>query len=124
MWTYEQSTGRLLKGDVFAVRGYSGYMDGHNNPGMQDVRGIGPVPQGDYDILEAVEMVTDHGPYVLRLRPCAGTNTFGRDGFLMHGDSKEHPGLASHGCIILPFAVRELVHNSGDRLLRVVSGVV
>jgi hypothetical protein len=37
----------------------------------------------------------------------------------MHGDSKEHPGCASQGCIILPRPVREQVWHSGDRELEV-----
>ena len=30
------------------------------------------------------------------------TETHRRSGFLMHGDSKPHPGSASNGCIVLP----------------------
>jgi hypothetical protein len=43
-----------------------------------------------------------HGPYVLRLEPASGTDTFGRSGFLMHGDSKKSPGCAFEGCVIMP----------------------
>src|ERR1035438_5538324 len=39
---------------------------------------------------------------VQALTPESGTNTFGREGFLIHGDSVQNPGTASHGCIILP----------------------
>jgi hypothetical protein len=39
----------------------------------------------------------------------------------MHGDSKAHPGSASHGCVILPRATREEVWQSGDRELEVVA---
>ena len=49
--------------------------------------------------------------------------THGRSGLLMHGDSKEHPGSASHGCVILPRSVREEVWQSGDRDLEVVAEV-
>jgi hypothetical protein len=54
------------------------------------------------------------------LKPAASTNTFGRSGFLMHGDSTQSPGSASQGCIIMPRPVREQVWNSGDRDLKVV----
>jgi len=60
---------------------------------------------------------------VLKLNPAPSTDTHGRGGFLMHGDSKEHPGSASHGCVILPRAVREEVWNSGDRELEVVAEI-
>ena len=58
-----------------------------------------------------------------RLKPCADTPTFGRDGFLLHGDSKESPGRASHGCVIMPRSVREQVWKSGDRDLEVVAEI-
>jgi hypothetical protein len=59
----------------------------------------------------------------LKLNPAAATETFGRSGFLMHGDSKEHPGCASHGCVILPRAVREQVWTSGDSDLEVLAEI-
>ena len=65
----------------------------------------------------------DHGPCVLRLEPSAQTDTRGRSGFLIHGDSKTQPGTASHGCIILPRVVREQVWQSGDRDLEVLAEV-
>src|ERR1022692_2365841 len=56
---------------------------------------------------------TDHGPYVLTLKPAPDTLTFGRGGFLLHGDSKESPGCASHGCVISPLELRERARQSG-----------
>jgi hypothetical protein len=47
---------------------------------------------------------------------------FGRDGFLIHGDSVEHPGTASHGCIIMSRAIREAIAQSDDHELNVVAG--
>jgi hypothetical protein len=41
----------------------------------------------------------------------------------MHGDSKEHPGCASEGCVILPRTVREQVWSSGDHDLKVVAEI-
>jgi hypothetical protein len=52
--------------------------------------------------------------------PDRGTETFGRSEFRIHGDSIAHPGMASHGCIILPRAVRDAIWRSGDRALEVV----
>ena len=62
-----------------------------------------------------------HGPFVLRLTPAPTNEMFGRDGFLIHGDSIEHPGSASHGCIILPRAIREAIAKSDDDTLHVVA---
>jgi hypothetical protein len=56
----------------------------------------------------------------MALTPEPGTDTLGRDGFLIHGDSVENPGTASHGCIILPRAVRDQISASGDKQIQVV----
>ncbi|CAM3609059.1 hypothetical protein VA7868_03548 [Vibrio aerogenes CECT 7868] len=60
------------------------------------------------------------GIYSLRLRPDAGNQMFGRNGFMIHGDSRVHPGRASEGCIILRFHVRQQIWLSNDRQLEVV----
>jgi len=119
-WTYAQKTGELQQDGKHVVNGYSGFAEGKNNPAMQGVSNVGPIPQGEWTIAGPPANTPDHGPYVLRLEPSAETNAFGRSGFLMHGDSKEHPGCASHGCIIVPRDVRERVWTSGDRELEVI----
>jgi len=121
MWTYAQKTGELLQDGQHVAGGYSGFDNGKNNPDMQAVPDVGPIPQGEWTIVGPPVNTAGHGPYVLRLEPAHGTNTFGRSGFLMHGDSIEAPGCASHGCVIMPRAVREQVWNSGDRELQVVA---
>jgi len=45
---------------------------------------------------------------------------FGRRGFLIHGDSKLHPGTASKGCIILPRWARELIVKDGVDTIEVI----
>jgi len=90
---------------------------------MQSVRNVGPIPQGDWTINGPPVNAAEHGLYVLRLGPKDGTETFGRTGFLMHGDSKSAPGTASQGCVIMPRTVREQVWNSGDRDLQVVAEI-
>lgn len=122
-WTYAQKTGDLEQDGRHVATGYSGTGDGKNNPNMQDVRNVGPIPEGDWTIGGPPINTENHGPYVLLLNPTAETETFGRSGFLMHGDSKEHPGGASEGCVILPRAVREKVWTSGDRDLKVVAEI-
>jgi hypothetical protein len=120
MWTYAQKSGDLLLDGQRVATGYSGIDNGKNNPAMQAVPNVGPIPQGDWTIVGPPVSTLDQGPFVLSLQPSAQTNTFGRSGFLMHGDSIESPGCASHGCVIMPRPTREQVWNSGDTDLEVV----
>ena len=122
-WNYAQTSGELQQDGKPVANGYSGAGEGKNNPAMQNVPNVGPIPDGDWTITGPPADTASHGPYVLKLNPADGTETFGRSGFLMHGDSKEHPGCASHGCVILPRAVREQVWNSGDRKLEVIAEI-
>jgi hypothetical protein len=120
MWTYAQKTGDLLQDGNAVATGYSGFDNGKNNPDMQAVHDVGPIPQGDWTIVGPPVNTAAHGPYVLTLTPAQATNTFGRSGFLMHGDAVNAPGTASRGCIIMPRTAREQVWNSGDTDLEVV----
>lgn len=99
--------------------GYSGHGEGKNNPALQETPNVGPIPYGLWRIVGPPFDTPTHGPFVMRLEPCEGTQTFGRDGFLIHGDSKIAAGTASHGCIVLPRATRERIWDSGDHLLTV-----
>lgn len=125
MWVYEQLTGKLTHNDKFVAKGYSGNGHGLNNPLFQNVKGVGPLPQGSYIISEPYDSPT-RGKFCMRLLPQPGTETYGRGDFLIHGDSIEFAGLmqASHGCIILDRATRQKIYDSDDVLLVVVSGVV
>jgi hypothetical protein len=127
MLIYRQISGLLLRdlptGAVVLATCYSGQPGStKNNPLAQNQVGAGPVPAGVYWIAEARD-TAEHGPVVLPLIAVTGTQTFGRSGFLIHGDSIKAPGTASHGCIIAPRPVREQIATMGDRLLVVVSGV-
>ena len=115
-----KQSGQLISpdGTVIAV-GYSGApLAGKNNPAMQQVRDVGPIPCGKYSI-GAPEYTVDHGPYVLRLTPDPANEMYGRAGFLIHGDSIVAPGNASKGCVIMPRFARERVFESGDLELEV-----
>jgi hypothetical protein len=118
MWTYDQATGQF-SGNGISSQGYSGFDDGKNNPAMQDVPDVGPIPRGSWLIARVIQWDPEKGPLVMVLSPAEGTETFGRPGFLIHGDSIEHPGEASHGCIILDHATRQAIVNSEDRELTV-----
>ena len=121
-WTYEQSTGKLISdsGEVVGI-GYSGLGNGRNNPQAEAIHQVGPIPCGLYTVQPPRDTQT-HGPFVLPLTPDPSNEMFGRDGFLMHGDSVRAPGTASLGCIIQSRDVREKVWQSGDRQLKVVTG--
>lgn len=124
MWWFSQTTGRITKdGSVFLCAAYSGHNEGRNNPKMQSVHNVGPIPVGLYTMQEPVDTPT-HGPFVIRLVPDVDNVMFGRDGFLIHGDSVEHPGTASQGCIIAPRYARERLWDTKDHQIRVVSGDV
>jgi len=120
MWIYAQKTGQLRQNGNLVATGYSGFEQGKNNPSMQAVHDVGPIPQGDWTISGPPVNTAEHGPFVLTLSPASGTNTFGRGGFLIHGDAINAPGTASKGCIIMPRPAREQVWNSGDTQLEVV----
>ena len=119
MWIYNQSNGTFSQDGQVVGHGYSGLGVGKNNPALQNLADVGPIPQAIYEIGPPFDTTT-HGPHVMALSPAEGANTFGRSGFLIHGDSMEHLGAASHGCIILAHDVRVLVSSSGDTQLQVV----
>jgi hypothetical protein len=119
-WRWDQSAGELSRDGELVSRGYSGFGRGKNNPSMQAAQGVGPIPAGRWRITERYDSA-NVGPYALKLEPCAGTETFGRSAFRIHGDSIRNPGTASHGCVVVPRKVREAVWRSGDRDLEVVS---
>lgn len=118
-WRWVQSVGQMSHNGQSVAFGYAGAGDGKNNPAMQDVHNVGPIPRGIYTIGEPCDTKT-HGPYVLHLTPDAANDMCGRAGFLIHGDSVVHPGTASEGCIILPRSIREKIWLSGDTTLEVV----
>ena len=119
MFTYQQSTGKLTNpnGDLVGV-GYSGLGDDKNVPASQDVAGKGPIPLGYWRATSVIN-APDTGPFSILLEPIEGNECFGRSGFRMHGDSLEHPGEASHGCIIMPRITREVFWR-GDHMLKVI----
>jgi hypothetical protein len=123
MWTYKQTNGDLSRDGAHVGSGYSGFEEGKNNPAMQNVPNRGPCPQGQYSIgkPECVDSPGPHGPFILRLTPNPANTMFGRDGFLIHGDSLNNPGAASHGCIIMGRLIRNAIAASGDHDLTVIA---
>jgi hypothetical protein len=120
MWKWDQSAGELTRDGAFVSRGYSGNGRGVNNPAMQSAQGVGPIPRGRWRMTELRLTGASTGPYTIVLEPEPGTDTLRRSAFRIHGDNARLDQSASHGCIILPRAVRQRIWNSGDRKLEVV----
>jgi len=121
MWRYEQSSGKLTDSTGFLVaRGYAGRGVGKNNPEMQSVHKVGPLPVGKY-IFGTPVPYSHLGPFAIPLIPDPTNEMFGRGDFYMHGDSIDDPGNASDGCMIQSHPIRDLVWNSDDHELEVVA---
>jgi hypothetical protein len=119
MWRWDQSAGELTRNGTFYGKGYAGFGTGKNSPSMQAAKGIGPIPRGKW-LMTGVKDSPNTGPFTIVLEPFPDTQTFGRSAFRIHGDSIRNPGTASHGCIILPRALRNRIWGSGDHEIEVV----
>jgi hypothetical protein len=112
---YNQKTG-MLKASNFSAEGYAGHGLGKNNPEMEHVKNIGPLPKGKYLIGKPYDS-PNTGPFTLPLIPDPSNKMYGRGDFKIHGDSINAPGTASHGCIILPRNIRMQINQSPDKYL-------
>ena len=114
---YYQKSGKLISNDgTLMCVGYSGHGEGKNNPDMQSVKAIGPIPRGVYIIGGAYDSKKT-GTLTIMLIPNFNNEMFGRGDFRIHGDSIKEPGTASHGCIIAPRNIRETIINGIDKKL-------
>lgn len=117
---YNQKTGELTTNSGVVIgKGYAGHGEGKNNPEMESVKNMGPLPKGVYLIGEPYDSGKT-GPFTLPLIPEYGNEMYGRSEFKIHGDNITDPGNASHGCIILPRAIRAQIHNCADKKLEVI----
>ena len=114
-WSWDQSEGALYFDGRWVARGYSGRGEGRNNPAMEAVRGVGPIPAGRWRI-GLPRTSTRTGPHVMDLTPM-GHDAHGRSAFQIHGDNAA--GDASSGCIVLPRAFRELISGGEISVLEV-----
>ena len=122
-WTYNQTTGSLYLDGELVGTGYSGHAAGRNNPAMQDVADVGPLPVGLYTIGKAYSHPR-LGPVTMNLTPDPLNRMFGRSAFRMHGDNVAHD--ASCGCVVQGYVTRSRVSeevDAGTNRLRVVSGL-
>lgn len=114
-WSWDQSEGGLYLDGRLLGRGYSGRGAGRNNPAMEAVREVGPIPAGRWRI-GPPRTSARTGPHVMDLTP-VGHDAHGRSAFQIHGDNAA--GDASSGCIVLPRVHRELISKNGPRTLEV-----
>lgn len=125
MWKYDQSSGELTHNGLLISKGYSGKDKGKNNPKLQGLAGIGPIPAGLWKMVSIYDS-KNVGPRAIMLHAVDSTpnddthDPSGRGSFRIHGDSVRAPGTASRGCIILPRKVREQMWGSKDHELTVV----
>jgi hypothetical protein len=119
MWVYNSGSGDLYLFGTWVGAGYSGHGKGVNNPDYEHVPDVGPIPRGNWTI---GPFFTDaeKGPMVARLTAWPNTQTFGRSGFMFHGDNPAEDDSASLGCIVMPHDVRVRVDASGFNDLAVV----
>ena len=122
-WRYHQKTGKLEHADsdgdlVYIATGYSGAGEGKNNPALEHMANLGPIPRGRYQI-SAPRTSERTGLYVFDLIP-DGHDAYKRTDFQIHCNHKESPGSASTGCIVLGRAIREMISESDDNQLEVV----
>jgi hypothetical protein len=118
VFIYSQSTGELTRDGQLIGTGYAGHGSGKNDPQMQQVPNVGPLPQGFYTIGLAEEHAR-LGPMSMELDPDPDNQMFDRSEFFIHGDNPDHVGNSSDGCIVMPPAVRQAIAASGDDLLQV-----
>jgi hypothetical protein len=121
-WKYFQRTGVLCDSQGCGkATGYAGgncgkNPEGKNNPEMQNIPDVGPLPRGTYTMLAPVPH-PKLGPLAIPLKPDPSNEMFGRGGFYCHGDSIENPGNVSEGCIVMPLWIRAMLATSQDRVI-------
>ena len=116
-YVYHQSTGELTHDGQYVATGHSGAVgQGRDNPDMEGVQNVGPVPRGDYTVGPQFNS-PNTGPGAERLTPQPGTDTHGRTDLEIHGGRRDGNPDDSEGCIILPPSVR---HQLAGQTLHVV----
>jgi hypothetical protein len=121
MWTYQISTGELNNPDLpKPYIGYSGQPPSLNNPNNVAIHNQGPIPSGLWVGAELFRTGHHCGPFTITLLSMPGTETYGRDGIMMHGGFASGAMTASHGCIVQGLEARVSFWNSDSHLLNVI----
>ena len=125
-WEYCQNTGAInfvnnITGQVTPIdKGFSGHMQGFNNPSLQAVPYVGPIPVGEYLISQPIFNDAHLVGPVFNLTPINGTNTYTRKDLMIHGGNPHNYTLSSLGCIIAGPLTRWKIAFSGDQDLHVI----
>ena len=130
--SYNQVTGEFTNENSEVIaKGWAGHGVGKNAPEHQMDHELGPLPQGVYAIGPWGDWSTQNypkhlGPLIASLTQVEG-ESYGRDGFFIHGPGGPDPLQSSKGCIEVYRIDREHVamvtRGPGDRL-KVVGPVV
>lgn len=103
MFTYHQRTGKLEHDRLGLIGfGHSGDPEagGMDNPAMQNVKSVGPLPVGDYTIGPPEDRPQHTGLYSLALTPWPKNVMFNRGSFYIHGGRVGQAlGVGGQGCI-------------------------
>ncbi len=121
MYVYHQKTGAIFSDSgVLLGTGAAGQGAGLNNPDMEAVVNIGPLPRGFYKIGIPYHH-PELGPLTMDLIPQPGNEMHGRDDFRIHGFAFVHPELSSQGCICQTEPVRQFIadHINVENMLAV-----
>jgi RHS repeat-associated protein len=112
-YIFDVRAGRFYGIDgTVSSRAYAGRHEGLNNPDMQAVHDMGPLPTGTYTL--GANKNRHKAADCFRLTPSPGTDTMDRGGFWIHrGNFRQPPGNSSKGCICLPDEIRQLL-RPGD----------
>ena len=131
-WIYSQKYGNTYykneeTGEIKKIAtGYAGKGTGVNNPDMQHVRDVGPLPEGTYTIgtpyYHKREDGSGLGPHTMNLTPDENNEMYGRRDFRIHGDRGVGYQASCKGCIILKNEERKNISNSRDNILEVKRG--
>jgi hypothetical protein len=110
-YTYSLSTGQLKLGQELIGTGYSGKGPARNNAAMQNLKGQGPIPTGEY-IITGRRDDFNTGEPIIGLMPAAVTNTYQRwpgENFEIQPETNP-PGNASG--IVMPRNARERIDTA------------
>lgn len=133
MWLLEvdgrDRTTRLTKdGILISTTCYTGAYNeedesknGYNNPLLDYMSCVGPLPEGMYTIEGPPFTHPTHGPYVLKLTPYPSNEMYGRSGFLIHGKPLPPKDIrkGSEGCLCADPQTRQKIYQSADVILQV-----
>ncbi|HXS98761.1 MAG TPA: tlde1 domain-containing protein [Candidatus Limnocylindrales bacterium] len=119
MWTFDSGTGAIAQNGCVRGYGYAGHGVGKNNPVLERVANVGPIPRGEYTGA-SIENSPKLGVDSIALAPKSGTDTHGRGAFFWHGENPAHPGESSEGCIVSAHWLRWAFWQSGDHDLTVI----